>query len=270
MAAEPRTEGLLEPRAAHDSLPFAELSSRYNFLNISSYAHVFTNLILEQIAAGPASRCVLDVGCGCGIGRDQGYQWAIRDKAAEFWGIEPDPGIRGPAGLFDNFQTALMETARLPAGHFDLAYSSMVMEHVEDPDAFLAAVHRCLKPGGVYLFVTPNAASLVPRMTQLLHRIRVDETVLRLVKGRQSVEEYHYPVRFRFNTRRQIEPFADRHGFLKPEFAYIEGRGAGLYFPRPLRPIYRLVTLKRRLLPAPQRLATLIGRLTKSGPHAPE
>jgi len=34
-----------------------------------------------------------------------------------------------------------------------------VIEHVHDPEAFIAECHRLLKPGGVLVVVTPNACS---------------------------------------------------------------------------------------------------------------
>lgn len=243
---------------------FETLVGRYSFLNFSSYARVLTSLLLGEIKKTPGSARVLDVGCGRGIGRQLQLQQEIREAAGEFWGIEPDTSVLPVDGLFDSFQHALMETAELPENSFDLAYSSMVMEHVADPDAFLASLHRCLKPLGVYLFITPNAMSFVPRVTKLCHTCGIDEFMVRLVHGSQQVEEYHYPVQFKFNTPRQINSFAERKGFRPPEYAYIEGGGVRGYFPGPLRLFYRLLVAKRRLIKNPSRLATMICRLTKS------
>jgi SAM-dependent methyltransferase len=46
----------------------------------------------------------------------------------------------------------------VPAGSIDLAFSDQLMEHLHPDDAIeqLRNIHRALKPGGVYLCVTPN------------------------------------------------------------------------------------------------------------------
>ena len=46
----------------------------------------------------------------------------------------------------------------VPAGSVDLAFSDQLMEHLHPEDAIeqLRNIHRALKPGGVYLCVTPN------------------------------------------------------------------------------------------------------------------
>jgi ubiquinone/menaquinone biosynthesis C-methylase UbiE len=242
---------------------FDELNGQYNFLNFSSYPRVLASLILGEIQKVPSPARVLDVGCGRGIGRQLQPQQEIHEAAGEFWGIEPDTSVQPAEGLFDNFQYALMETAELPENSFDLVYSSMVMEHVADPDAFLSALHRCLKPGGVYLFLTPNAQSFVPCVTKFCHDSHIDEFVLRLVRSSQHVEEYHYPVQFKFNTPRLIDGYAERMGFQTPSYVYIEGNGPRSYFPGPLRLIYRLLAAKRKLVKNPQSLATMICRLRK-------
>jgi 2-polyprenyl-3-methyl-5-hydroxy-6-metoxy-1,4-benzoquinol methylase len=247
----------------HDNLPFEQLAQEYNFLNISTYARVLTNLILSEIKQSATPANVLDVGCGKGIGRDVGLQQEIGKVAGEFWGIEPDKTVPAPESLFFNYQHALMETAQLPENHFDVVYSSMVMEHVEYPDQFMMAVKKCLKPGGVYLFLTPNAKSIVPKITHWCRILRIDEMALRLVRSRESVDEYHYPVQFKFNTPQQINKYANQLGFSAPEYAYIEGSGSRGYFSGPLRPIYSLIKLKRQLLKNPNRLATMICRIRK-------
>lgn len=244
---------------------FESLAARYNFLNTPPFGQVFMEVVVDEARRRGSACRILDVGCGAGIGRDVQLQWVIKNAAEELWGIEPDSEVTVANDLFDHFQYALMETAELPADHFDIAYSSMVMEHVADPGAFLAAVHRCLKPGGVYLFVTPNAQSFVPWATKVLHAARLDEFMLRLIRGRKEVEEYHYPVQFRCNLPKQLSRYAEATDFLPPEYAYLEGRGVHGYLRGALAPLRHLLTWKRRLVRTPSRLATLICRMTK--PH---
>ena len=156
----------------------------------------------------------------------------------------------------------MMETADLPTNSFDLSYSFMVMEHVADPGQFMQAMMNCLKPGGVYLFITPNKRHYFTRIATALHALHLDEAVLRMIK-RGAVEEYHYPVQYRFNDERCIDACARQIGFEKPEYAYVESDGPRGYFPGPLRLIYHVLSLKRKIIQHPGSLAGLICRMTK-------
>jgi SAM-dependent methyltransferase len=46
----------------------------------------------------------------------------------------------------------------VPEASVDVAFSDQLMEHLHPEDALeqLRNIHRCLKPGGVYVFITPN------------------------------------------------------------------------------------------------------------------
>jgi len=65
-------------------------------------------------------------------------------------------GLKAP----DNFRLVLFDGVDLPLpeGSVDVAYSNQVVEHLHPDDALaqLRSIHRALKPGGVYLCVTPN------------------------------------------------------------------------------------------------------------------
>lgn len=255
-------EELVRPRRPHDDLPFDELARRYNFRLTSDRRRLFTRLVLKECDALAPPVRVLDVGCGRGIGRQPVYQAAIRRVADEYWGIDADDSVAPPDGMFDHHQCALMEDADLPEDHFDLVYSYMVMEHVAEPDRFMSAVLRCLKPGGSYLMVTPNKRHYFTRTAWVLHKLRLDEHVLRLVH-RSTVDEYHYPVRYLFNDEASITACAKRLQFQTPQFAYTEDQGPISYFPAPFRPIYHLLALKRKLIKQPRSLISLLCRITK-------
>jgi len=253
----------VEPKAPADDLPFDALASRYNFENTSDRSRIFTRLVLKECLARPRPRRVLDIGCGKGIELCVDFQWAIREQADELWGLEPDAALAPVGGLFDHYLTDLMEQAPLPEAYFDVAYSFMVMEHVADPLAFMRAVMRCLRPGGVYLFATPNGRHYFTRIAAALHRLKMDERVLRLAKRESEVEEYHYPVQYRFNTERKINACAAALGCPPPEYVYLEERGPIGYFPKPTRFIYHGLRLKRMLLRNRRSLVTMICRVRR-------
>jgi SAM-dependent methyltransferase len=242
---------------------FETLAGQYSYMSLPPYGQVFAEVVDDESRRRGGQCRVLDIGCGRGVGRDASHQWKIKEQASDYWGLEPDPDVTPAAGLFDHYQHALMETAELPAGQFDVAYSAMVMEHVADPVAFLSAVRRVLKPGGVYLFVTPNARSFVPWATKTLHALHVDELALRLVRRKAEVDEYHYPVQFKANSPRQLDRLAAETGFDPPQYAYFEGPGIQGYLRGPLLPLRWLITGKRRLIRNPGRLATMLCRMAK-------
>jgi SAM-dependent methyltransferase len=262
----PELADLIRPRRPHDDLSFDELGRRYNFNQTTDRRRVFARLVIKEIervraeTGGPVR--VLDIGCGRGIGRELGYTEAMGAHADEFWGLEPDEQVSPREGLFDHFQHGPMETAKLPEGGFDIAYSFMVMEHVADPDAFLKATARCLKPGGVYLFMTPNAGHYFTITASTLHRLKVDELALHLLK-RGGEESYHYPVQYRFNSARTVRALGARAGFSEVGVAYLEAEGPHGYMKGPLKLAYHALRAKRRLIRQKSALLTLTGRMVK-------
>jgi SAM-dependent methyltransferase len=260
-----RSADRLAPVLPNDGLSFGELARSYNFENVSGRGLVLTRLITDACRScrrtGSSLRAI-DIGCGRGIEHDSDYQWAVRDDVDELWGVEPDPEIQPPDGLFSAYINASLERAELPDDHFDVAYSFMVMEHVTNPDEFMRVVHRCLKPGGVYLFATPNGRHYFTRIASLLRKLHLDETVLRMTVGPAS-DEYHYPVHYRFNSERRIRQTAIKIGFDPPEFVYLEGEGPIDYFPKPLRFVYHALRAKRRVVRNPRSLMTMVCRAAK-------
>ena len=101
---------------------------------------------------------VLDAGCGTGYGS---YHLLTQGKAKSVHGIDLSekaiefcraryvvPGLRYDA--MDLQQVSLGGRAK-----FDVIFSSNVLEHVADPDAFLATAIRLLAPGGVFVLGVP-------------------------------------------------------------------------------------------------------------------
>jgi ubiquinone/menaquinone biosynthesis C-methylase UbiE len=57
---------------------------------------------------------------------------------------------------------------------FDLVTTNVVVEHVSDPGALLAEVHRVLKPRSLFLFHTPNFWSYCTLLAAIIpNRIKI-------------------------------------------------------------------------------------------------
>lgn len=100
-----------------------------------------------------AGRRVLDLGCGFGWFA----RWARAEGAASVLGIDlsekmiararhdtSDPAVR--------YAITDLELLYLPAGEFDLAYSSLALHYVADFARLAGVVHRALAPGSAFVF----------------------------------------------------------------------------------------------------------------------
>lgn len=113
-----------------------------------------------QPYCGPESR-VLDIGCG--IGRILKHV-----QAAERWGLDISQGMLDRARLYLEGQAGIhmvkgsgFDFQGIPSGYFDLAYSFLVLQHVNKQAGFnyLRESYRVLKPGGYLLVEVMNLCS---------------------------------------------------------------------------------------------------------------
>jgi SAM-dependent methyltransferase len=100
----------------------------------------------------------------------------------------------------------------------DVVMSVSVMEHLRNPIGAYQEIHRVLKPGGRFLFLTPNlwdygslAAKFIP---SLLHPFLVARS-----EGRK--EQDTFPTYFRTNTLRAVRKLAHQSGFLVEHHEYL-------------------------------------------------
>ena len=99
-------------------------------------------------------KTVADYGCGAGAFLD-----LMRGTAARTLGVEPYETFRANLrrrghGAFAHGSDLL---ASEYAGRVDVAVCFHVIEHTNDPRAFLREIHAALLPGGVACVATPNA-----------------------------------------------------------------------------------------------------------------
>ncbi|HET6250336.1 MAG TPA: class I SAM-dependent methyltransferase [Tepidisphaeraceae bacterium] len=264
MAYQRPTGGI---RGSHDGWTFEELAGAYNYDNTSDRRATLVDLVVQESRKRATPVCILDIGCGTGISEDApanvAFLKTVRDNCQQLWGIEPDANSLPTHGMFDRLENTTMELADLPDGSVDIAFSYFVMEHVDEPDRFMRAVCRCLKPGGCYIFMTPNARHYFTIVAKFFKTLGISDTVVRLLRGKALTESYHYPVRYKFNSPKTIDKSAAAAGLATPEYAYIERDAPRGYFPGPTVAICWLLAQKRKVLRKPKNLLELICRVQK-------
>jgi len=199
---------------------------------------------------------VLDLGAGAGIVEQMNF----KGLAARICGVDLDARVVENPFLDEG---RVSDAGGIPydAECFDLIFSDNVLEHLDQPEQVFNEVARVLKPGGLFLFKTPNKWHYMPtiaRMTphgfhQLVNRMR----------GRAEIDTF--PTRYRANTKRDVERLASSTGFLPVSIARVEGRPEYL---RMTAPTYLCGYVYERTVNAFQFLAPfrvlLVGVLQKS------
>lgn len=98
-------------------------------------------------------------------------------------------------------------------GTFDVVFTRYVLEHVTKPEQFLMEVYRVLRPGGSFIFLTPNkwhyvcmAARCTPECFHAFYNRR---------RGREETDTF--PTVYRLNTRSAIRRHLKKAGFIEKE-----------------------------------------------------
>ena len=140
----------IEPASAHDDAGWDRYIEHTAGLEAIDAA-------LATVGAPRGSR-VLDVGCGYGFSLD------LAERRFGWQGIGLDPSdvaARGREELGLDIRTGQLDHS-FDEGLFDVVVAIEMLEHLSEPVAFLANVHRCLAADGVALITTPDASALHP------------------------------------------------------------------------------------------------------------
>jgi 2-polyprenyl-3-methyl-5-hydroxy-6-metoxy-1,4-benzoquinol methylase len=145
----------------------------------------------------------LDVGCGTG------QLWShVRDGFRGYVGIDAVRFDSFPAGL--EFIEADLEGGALPLpDHYaDTVAAVEVIEHLENPRAFVRELTRLVKPGGWVIVTTPNNLSALSLMTLIVkHRF-------------SAFQDVHYPAHVNALLEIDLRRIATECGLLDIEVAY--------------------------------------------------
>jgi len=167
----------------------------------------------------PASRW-LDLGCGHHLYADgmAGERADVIGRSGYVAGIDLNSaGLRPHPGLSPRVSGDLSRLPFTPAA-WDVISANMVMEHVTDPAAVLQEVHESLRPGGIFIFHTPNAY----HWGTIVARCLADGSehwLIRLLEGREEANVF--PAHYRINTAARIRRLADANGFDVVHIAHV-------------------------------------------------
>jgi SAM-dependent methyltransferase len=164
--------------------------------------HQYESVLREHVGAGVEW---LDVGCGHQILPPWRAEAERRLVAAcgRVAGVDYDqPSLEKHATIAFRVRGSI---SRLPFADesFDMVTANMVVEHLDDPATQFREVARVLRPGGVFIFHTPNAAGYFTALTR-----RVPESwkglLIRALDGRApgDVFKTHYKANTEEDVRR--------------------------------------------------------------------
>lgn len=172
----------------------------------------FARWVAESTPRGAA---VLNVGGGCNASGDFPR---IRRRAASLVVVDPSTRVAANSEADERHQLTLEDFSLEHADRFDVAFAVFVMEHVSDPVGFTEAAARALKPGGVFMAITPNQWHYFGLTTWATSRLGLNEWLLRRVREPGLVDEYHVRTEYRINSVRSISRHLERAGFSDVEF----------------------------------------------------
>jgi SAM-dependent methyltransferase len=98
---------------------------------------------------------LLEVGVG-----DCALSMVLAERVRQVYGLDVSEEITRRVSLPSNFKLILSDgtSVPLPPASVDVAFSNQLMEHLHPDDALeqLEGIWRALRPGGVYICLTPN------------------------------------------------------------------------------------------------------------------
>lgn len=146
-----------------------------------------------RAARRPAGR-LLDLGCGRGGLVEQ------LDDPMDVIGIDPDFASLREHRL-PRLPRAAALSGRLPfaAATFDVVAASWLLEHLAAPATTLAEIARVLRPGGAFVFITPNAGHPLAWGNHLAGRLgRAQGQLVDWLYGRAGADTF--PTAYRANA----------------------------------------------------------------------
>jgi SAM-dependent methyltransferase len=222
----------------------------------SGWDSIVSFLGVAQALAAQA-KIVVDVGCGRGAPAEGGGDAVFHDlrgPGRHVIGIDLDPvGAENP--IIDEFRL-IEPDGRWPVddASVDLAISDFVLEHVDDPAAFVAELARTLRPGGVFVARTISRYSPLSFAARRVPNDQHSRWISTLQPKRQ--EKDVFPTRYLMNSERAL------HALLDADFEWTVQHRVGheQYFLRWPRLARTIMAVEPRLPKAMQMTLVVFAR----------
>jgi len=184
------------------------LQQRYFGTALHPY-RLFENEVRRHLLPEPT---LLDAGCG----RTAPVLRTFNGSARRLIGIDLVEFRHDVPGV-ELHRTDLGRTG-LESDSIDVVMSRSVMEHVADPASVYAEMYRVLRPGGHFIFLTPNLWDYASIIAKLVPN-RLHPWIVSRTEGRAP--EDVFPVCYKTNTRRAVYRWAQQTGFGVESFRYL-------------------------------------------------
>jgi SAM-dependent methyltransferase len=214
--------------------------------------NLFRERILDQLKPDSV---ILDLGAGAGIVSQMNF----KGLAQRVCGVDLDSRVVDNAMLDEG---RISDAGEIPYddGVFDVIFSDNVMEHLSQPLTVYKEIKRVLKPGGKFLFKTPNKWHYMPTIARMTpHGFH---QYINRVRGRSEVDTF--PTCYCSNTLGDVKRLAFESGLVLERLERIEGRPEYL---RMAWPLYLLGVAYERLVNAADFMepfrVLLIGTISK-------
>lgn len=173
---------------------------------------LYAELVRGQL--GSEAR-LLDLGCGRG-----GLVEQLDYPPVKMVGIDPDIGSLATHRLPLPRAAAMSDHLPFADDSFDLVFASWLLEHLALPSLTFESVARVLRPGGVFVFITPNARNPLSALNRGLGRFAdLQGWLVRRIYGRSSPDTF--PTFYRANTASALVGIGRRYGLVLSELHFV-------------------------------------------------
>ena len=170
-------------------------------------------LKLRQLVSG---KVWLDLGCGHQVFTEwmEKEQEEVISSCKSVYGIDLDwLGLKGHNSI-RNKVFGNLEHLPFQEDAVEIVTANMVVEHLARPGKILNEIYRCLRPGGHFLFHTPNFNGWATRTANRMPEA-IKKKLIWALEGRK--EEDVFPTHYKMNTAESIRDLAAKSGFISEE-----------------------------------------------------